>query len=190
MNLCKAFLLVFFCGVISGCAAMPYKSGFQCPVKEKGTCSSVETTHAQAIQEKPSQQRIDVGNGDAEMKDLYKILEEMKECRTNSCKTEVETRLISFYEQQKNRVEEYDETKISIEKSKLQYIKSLRSGKTEDMPVLSDPVVMNIVIFPYKDENNILMGKREMWRVVDHGTWVMGDSLVVEETDALGNVFK
>jgi hypothetical protein len=60
----------------------------------------------------------------------------------------------------------------------------------KDMPLLSDPVVMKIVIFPYKDKNNILMGKREMWRVVDHGTWVIGEGLSMDETEALGNVFK
>jgi type IV conjugative transfer system lipoprotein TraV len=190
MKLCKTILLAFFCAVISGCAAMPYKSEFQCPTKEKGTCSSVETTHAYAVEEKPGHNIGLIGNNDAEMARLQEILDEMKECRTTSCKTEIEARLIRFYEQQKNHVEEYDETKISIEKSKLEYIKSLRAGMKKDMPLLSDPVVMKIVIFPYKDKNNILMGKREMWRVVDHGTWVIGEGLSMDETEALGNVFK
>jgi hypothetical protein len=49
---------------------------------------------------------------------------------------------------------------------------------------------MKIVIFPYKDKNGMLLGKRDMWRVVEPGTWVLGNSISLDEQDALGNVFK
>jgi hypothetical protein len=69
-------------------------------------------------------------------------------------------------------------------------MESLVRSEREQIPSMTDPIVMKIVIFPYKDKNGMLLGKRDMWRVVEPGTWVLGNSISLDEQDALGNVFK
>jgi type IV conjugative transfer system lipoprotein TraV len=171
---------------------MPYKSNFQCPVQEKGTCSSVENTYEAAVAENGVKNDKSNMYGLAYV-DFYKmnnLLNEMKECRTDKCKDDVSVRIRDLYSDKNNQLVNYGKARVETEKSRLEYMESLVRSEREQIPSMTDPIVMKIVIFPYKDKNGMLLGKRDMWRVVEPGTWVLGNSISLDEQDALGNVFK
>lgn len=192
MKISNIFFLITICALISGCSAMPYKSNFQCPVKEKGTCSSVENTYEAAVAENGVKNDKSNMYGLAYV-DFYKmnnLLNEMKECRTDECKDDVSVRIRDLYSDKNNQLVNYGKARVETEKSRLEYMESLVRSEREQIPSMTDPIVMKIVIFPYKDKNGMLLGKRDMWRVVEPGTWVLGNSISLDEQDALGNVFK
>lgn len=136
--------------LLTGCASVlnPYKSDFHCPETDKGKCVSVQNAYLESIQQN------------------YKEEDEEKSEKLKDVDYSVPKEDDGKRVQKQNNV--YQEA----------LYRELAGLLNEPLsPMVAPPVVMRVLLLPYKGDTNELYMLRYVYFFVDGPKWILGDYL-------------
>jgi conjugal transfer pilus assembly protein TraV len=138
-------VIMALCMFFAGCGGIfnPYKSEFDCPMRDKGECVSVPEAYSEAVSRMPR----DANN---------------KSSRYSTRKPDASSSTAD-----PEQINPRDIYQQEMAKKLTSYIRQ------PNTPFISPPTVMRTLILPYKASSKDLYSERYIYIVVDEPQWVM-----------------
>ena len=138
-------VIMVLCILFAGCGGIfnPYKSEFDCPMRDKGECVSVPEAYNESMSRMPRDANIKSSGYSKKKSDT-----------SNSAADPEQINPRDIYQQE-------------MAKKLASYIRQ------PNTPFISPPTVMRTLILPYKASSKDLYSERYIYIVVDEPQWVM-----------------
>jgi conjugal transfer pilus assembly protein TraV len=146
----------------------PYKSDFDCPLAEKGKCTSLMDAYLEST-----------ATGSDAFEELRKVTETRGESLLPSRKSETRKERIPFQESRHTadeRLSAVQNEKRNPEETASPLEVTSRLVREPVIPIMKPPRVGRVLILPYKNEGQLFM-MRYVYFLVEEPDWVIGEYL-------------